>query len=177
MQVKCSSGSPTIPDVSPYIISPVFWERCWEIEGMSDGPFTRGWLNDRVCQILTTNNKSVRESITKKKLAFEVAKLVSRHVVAIRVGETFAFIDRSLTSTRVGRTRLYQHHFRKPGLSETGPRLEGILATRPLVRGCWSLSRSLVTVRSCCVASSRFHTPAPPCTIQPLTTRLSLQLI
>jgi len=47
------------------------------------------------------NNKNAREYITKKKLTFEVAKFVRRHVGAIRVGRNFIFANRSLTSTRM----------------------------------------------------------------------------
>ena len=164
MQVKRVSCSPTVPNVSPHIISPVFRERYWEIEGMHHGMFTLGRFNTCDRQILTTNNKSIREPITKKKLAFEVAKLVERNVRAIRVGEIFTFINRSLTSTRVGRTKLYQHHFRESGIGETGPRLEGILATRPLVRGRWSLSRSPrnVPIVLCWGLALSYH--APYCT-------------
>ena len=70
-------------DVSPYIISPVFLQTYWEIEGSSDVPFTRRWLDNFDCQISTMNNKSVRDTTTKK-LVFEMAKLVMRNVRAIR---------------------------------------------------------------------------------------------
>ena len=59
---------------------------------MPDEPFTRRWLNNFDCQIRTTNNTSVRESITKKKLGFEVAKLVRGCAQTIRVGTAFTFI-------------------------------------------------------------------------------------
>jgi len=52
------------------------------------------------------NNKSARWYITKK-LAIEVANLVKHYIGANRVGEAFAYIDRSRLSTRVGKTRLY----------------------------------------------------------------------
>jgi hypothetical protein len=43
---------------------------------------------------LTTNHKKVRESITRKKLAFEIAKLVERYIESIKVRAVFAFVVR-----------------------------------------------------------------------------------
>ena len=65
-------------------------------------PATRECLNGCNFQILTTNNKSGRESITKKKLALEVAKLVGRYIEAIKVSVSLTAIDSFVTPSRLG---------------------------------------------------------------------------
>lgn len=92
MQVKCAPDLPTVPNVLPHIIL-VFRKKCRDV-----------LESDR--QILTTNpkRKTPRESITRRKLAFEVAKLVKRSIMSIKVRATFIFVDLFSKTTRVGRT-------------------------------------------------------------------------
>ena len=52
---------------------------------------------------MTKNNKKDRQSITKKKLAFEVAKLVEDYIEEIRVRVAFASIDSFPTFSPLGR--------------------------------------------------------------------------
>ncbi|KAF9778394.1 hypothetical protein BJ322DRAFT_1025106 [Thelephora terrestris] len=58
--------------------------RAWEVEGEAYETFACGRLNGCDYQILTTNTKNARGSITKGKLAFEVAKLVKRNIEGIK---------------------------------------------------------------------------------------------
>lgn len=108
---------------------------------------TRGWLDECYCQILTTNNKSVRERITKKKLAFEVAKFVWNHFESVKVNTAFTLIDPSPTSNLLGRIRLRRHNFREHSVIEIGPCLESILATSAPVRGSCPRSLPLLETR------------------------------
>jgi len=94
MQIERTSDFPTSPGVTHQtnLPFPVFRAQGGEVEGMDYKPSTRGRLNRCNFQILTANHKIVRESITKKKLAREVAKLVERHIETIRVRLAFTLI-------------------------------------------------------------------------------------
>ena len=141
MQVKCASDLPNASDASSHITPSVFWETDRGVEGTSSKRPTWGHLNEHDYQIRTTNNGATPEAITKKKLAFEVAKLVKRHLESIRVRATIISINSFLKSTWVGRTGVQRPNFGKYGVDETGTRLESILATGTLLRGSCSRPR------------------------------------
>ena len=95
---------------------------------------------------MTTNHKNPPEAITKKKLAFEVAKFVKRYIKNIKVRATFAFVLSFSKPTWVGRTWLRRYNFRELGVDEIVPRVEGILATGTSVRGSYPPYRYLLKV-------------------------------
>ena len=72
----------------PFLVSRA---RGRKVEGKIYLQLTYGNFNEHDCQILTTNNKTPREAITKEKLALEVAKLVNRCIEDIKVRTTFVF--------------------------------------------------------------------------------------
>lgn len=69
---------------------------------MASNSFTCEGPDEYACKIMTTNNKNPRESITKWKLAYEIAKLVWRYEEIIKVNAVFPFIN-SLSDVRLGR--------------------------------------------------------------------------
>ena len=81
----------------------VLRERDREAEGGTYKLLTCGYIHECNRQILTTNHKRNREHITRKKLAFEVAKLVRDHIEGIRVCVAFDSINSFLTFP-LGRT-------------------------------------------------------------------------
>ena len=101
---------------------------------MTYKPSTRGCLDGCDRQILTTNNKTIRECITKGKLALEIAKFVWNDFESIKVNVTFiCLIVSFLTSTWAGRIGFRRHNLREHGVSETGTCLKSVLATGALV--------------------------------------------
>jgi hypothetical protein len=58
---------------------------------------------------MTTNHKRVREHITKKKLAFEIAKLVGGCIERIRVRVAFPSFNLLPTSPSIGRNGLSRY--------------------------------------------------------------------
>ena len=69
------------------------------IEGKTYKPSTRECFDECDRQILTTNNKNIREHITKGKLALEIAKSVWKHFETIKVSGTLIFINFSFSTS------------------------------------------------------------------------------
>ena len=131
MQIERMSDFPTSPGITHQTDHPflVFRAQGGKVEGMDYKPPTRGRLNRRNCQILTTNHKTVRESITKKKLAREVGKLVESHIETIRVSLALALIVWFSTSSRLGRNGVSRRETRGRSVDKTLSRFEGVVAT------------------------------------------------
>ena len=105
------------------------------MEGEAYEMFACGRFNGCDYQILTTNTKNARGSITKGKLAFEVAKLVKRNIEGIKVSAEFCPRAQCLTPNRAGSNWLWGCDVRERSIDQALPRLEVVLAARSLVRG------------------------------------------
>ena len=74
-------------------------------------------------------NKRIREFITKKKLALEIAKLVEGCIERIRVSVAISSINSFLTRSSLGRNGSPRYSVREHSADEAIPRLKGIVAT------------------------------------------------
>jgi len=83
----------------------------------------------------TTNDERVYEPITKKKLAFEVAKLVKDYIERMRVPVAFVSTDLFLIFSSPGQTGPSRYGVREHSVDEVVSRLRRVVATRALVRG------------------------------------------
>ena len=87
---------------------------------------------------MTTNHKREREPITKEKLVLEIAKLVERHIEAIKVSIESKFDAVVCNVNLLGPTRLRRRSVREGGIGEASSRIESLLAAGALVRDCHS---------------------------------------
>ena len=63
------------------------------LEGKTFNPLKHRRLDGNVGQVSRVNHEGTPEHITKRKLAFEISKLVGDNIGAIRVCATFASVD------------------------------------------------------------------------------------
>ena len=87
---------------------------------------------------MTTNHKREREPITKEKLVLEIAKLVERHIEAIKVSIEWKFDAVVCNVNLLGPTRLRRRSIGEGGIGEASSRIESLLAAGALVRDCHS---------------------------------------
>ena len=123
------------PDVRIHVHFPlsVLRERGRKAEGGAYNLLTRVCIHEGNLQIPTTNHKMIREPITRKKLACEVAKLVRKNVEVIKVRVAFASINLFQIFSLSGSNGLSRYRIREHSADEAISRLESVVATGALV--------------------------------------------